>query len=196
MLKSTGEGEVFFVQKRVGLHGKLFDLLKFATMLKDSPNIGTGSVTLKNDPRVLPMGKFLRKTKINELPQLLNIFLGDMSIVGPRPQTQRCFASFPLECQKKIIEVRPGLSGFGSIVFRNEEDLLSENAESVNFYDQVIAPYKGEVESWHIDHSTVLVYIKVIILTVWIVLLPNKNLIWSFFPDLPTPPDELKKFLH
>ena len=76
ILKFSGEGEVFFFQERIGKDGKLFKLYKFATMLKDSPNLGTGTVTIKEDPRVLPtVGKFLRKTKINELPQLLNIFL-------------------------------------------------------------------------------------------------------------------------
>src|SRR6185369_2253365 len=98
-LRLTGEGEVFFIQSRVGRGGRMFGLYKFATMLKNSPNMGTGTVTLSGDPRILPLGKFLRKTKINELPQLLNILKGDMSIVGPRPQTQRCFAAFPAQAQ-------------------------------------------------------------------------------------------------
>ena len=125
ILRVTGEGEIFFPQSRVGRGGKNFKLYKFATMLKDSPNMGTGTVTVKNDPRVLPMGGFLRKTKINELPQLINIFNGDMSVIGPRPQTQRCFDAFPLSSQNEIIKVRPGLSGIGSIIFRNEEDMIS-----------------------------------------------------------------------
>ena len=106
-LMLTGEGEIFFVQQRVGRGGEFFGLYKFATMLKDSPNIGTGTVTLKDDPRVLPLGKFLRKTKINELPQLLNIFVGDMSIIGPRPQTRRCFDAFPRSSQAIITKVEP-----------------------------------------------------------------------------------------
>ena len=108
-LRLTGEGEVFFIQQRVGRGGRPFGLYKFATMLKDSPNIGTGTVTVKGDPRVLPLGRFLRKTKINELPQLLNIFKGDMSIIGPRPQTQRCFDAFPSTSQAEIVKVRPGV---------------------------------------------------------------------------------------
>ena len=102
-LKLTGEGEVFFLQERIGKGGDKFKLFKFATMLKNSPNIGTGTVTMRGDPRVLPVGTFLRKTKINELPQLLNIFFGDMSVIGPRPQTQRCFDAFPTQSQKEII---------------------------------------------------------------------------------------------
>ena len=104
-LKFTGEGEILFSQKRVGKNGKLFNLFKFATMLKNSPNLGSGTVTLKDDPRVLPFGGFLRKTKINELSQLINILRGDMSIVGPRPQTPRCFDVFPLEYQNTIKKV-------------------------------------------------------------------------------------------
>ena len=104
-LRLTGEGEVFYVQQRVGRGGALFGLYKFATMLKNSPNLGTGTVTVKHDPRVLPMGRFLRKTKINELPQLLNIFKGDMSVIGPRPQTQRCFDAFPASAQAQIVKV-------------------------------------------------------------------------------------------
>ena len=160
-LKLTGEGEVFFAQKRVGKNGNLFNLLKFATMLKDSPNIGAGTVTLKGDPRVLPLGKILRKTKINELPQLINILMGDMSIVGPRPQTPRCFDVFPVESQDEIKKVRPGLSGFGPIVFRDEENILSENEAPIDFYDTVIAPYKGEVESFYVNSHNIITYFKV-----------------------------------
>src|SRR5690606_26719993 len=85
LLKFTGEGEVFYLQKRMGFRNKEFYIWKFATMLKNSPNMGSGDVTTRNDPRVTPMGKFLRMSKINELPQLINILKGDMSFVGPRP---------------------------------------------------------------------------------------------------------------
>lgn len=95
LLRVTGEGEVFFRQNRVGRNGRMIGLWKFATMLKNSPSIGTGTVTLKDDPRVLPIGRVLRRTKINELPQLLNILTGEMSLIGPRPQTKRCFDAFP-----------------------------------------------------------------------------------------------------
>ena len=91
----------------MGRAGKIFHLYKFATMLKISPNIGTGTVTLRNDPRILPVGRFLRKTKINELPQLLNILNGYMSVIDLRPQTQRCFDAFPEKSQKVIITTRP-----------------------------------------------------------------------------------------
>ena len=92
ILRFTGEGEVFYIQQRVGKDGEMFGLLKYATMLKDSPSLGTGTITVKDDPRVLPIGKFLRKTKINELPQLLNIIKGDiqnLSIHYKRTTTTR-----------------------------------------------------------------------------------------------------------
>ena len=101
-LRLTGEGEVFFLQERIGKSGEKFKLCKFATMLKNSPNIGTGTVTMRGDPRVLPVGTFLRKTKINELPQLLNIFFGDMSVIGPRPLTTQTFGAYADSTQHVI----------------------------------------------------------------------------------------------
>ena len=126
----TGEGEVFYRQERVGRDGKSFGLLKFATMLKRSPSIGTGTITLKNDPRVLPFGRFLRKTKLNEVPQVLNVLKGDMSLVGPRPLTPQTFAFYSPEVQREIVRVRPGLTGVGSIVFRDEESILGRSPRS------------------------------------------------------------------
>jgi len=196
ILRLTGEGEIFFSQKRVGKGGNLFNLLKFATMLKDSPSIGSGTVTLKNDPRVLPFGKFLRKTKINELPQLINILFGDMSVVGPRPQTRRCFEVFPKDLQPIISSVRPGLSGLGPVVFRDEENILSENSKSVDFYDQVIAPYKGDVEAYYIKVIGIFSYFKIIFLTLWVVLFPKSGAVWKVFANIPAPPDSLKEFLN
>ena len=191
ILKCTGEGEVFFSQKRVGKNFECFKLLKFATMLKNSPNIGSGTVTLKDDPRVLPVGEFLRKTKLNELPQLFNILCGDMSIVGPRPQTSRCFDVFPENLKEIITKVRPGLSGLGPVVFRDEENILSENESSVDYYDKVIAPYKGKVEAYYVINSGIITYFLVILLTIWVVVFPKSKLVWKFFPDLPLPPDSL-----
>ena len=196
LLRLSGEGEIFFLQERVGKDGKSFKLYKFATMLKNSPNIGTGTVTVKNDPRVLPMGHFLRKTKINELPQLLNILLGSMSVVGPRPQAQKNFNAFSPEMQILIIRVKPGLSGVGSIIFRGEEDILSDHADSIDFYEKVITPYKGQIEAWYINNQTLTTYFSVIFLTIWMILFPSSSLVWRIFRDLPAPPDILKKSLN
>lgn len=195
ILRLTGEGEIFFRQSRVGLGGKHFKLYKFATMLKDSPNIGTGTVTVKNDPRVLPIGGFLRKTKINELPQLINIFKGDMSIIGPRPQTQRCFDAFTLSSQNEIIKVRPGLSGIGSIIFRHEEDMMHANNDPDKFYDEIVMPYKGSLEGWYVSHHNIASYFMLIGLTIWVVLGFSSNLVWKLFKNLPIPPKELAKWM-
>ena len=190
-LRLTGEGEVFFIQQRVGRGGQLFGLYKFATMLKDSPSLGTGTVTLKNDPRVLPIGRFLRKTKLNELPQLLNILMGDMSIIGPRPQTRRCFDAFPTSSQAEIIKVRPGLSGIGSIVFRDEEGLMHASEAPERFYDEVIMPYKGALEEWYVAHQGLGTYVLAIFVTAWVVLFPASRLAWRVFPGLPSAPPAL-----
>jgi lipopolysaccharide/colanic/teichoic acid biosynthesis glycosyltransferase len=191
ILRITGEGEVFFSQNRVGLGGKNFKLYKFATMLKGSPQMGTGTVTVKNDPRILPLGGFLRKTKINELPQLINIFNGNMSIIGPRPQTRRCFDAYPLSSQNEIIKVRPGLSGIGSIVFRNEEDMIHVNNDPNKFYDEVVMPYKGFLEEWYVSHQNISSYFILIGLTVFVIFRSDSDLVWRLFKDIPEPPAEL-----
>ena len=195
-LKFSGEGEIFFLQERVGKNREMFKLFKFATMLKDSPSMGTGTVTMKNDPRVLPAGKFLRKTKINELPQLLNVFIGHMSLVGPRPQAPRCFDAFPVESQDIIVQVKPGLSGIGPIVFRGEEDILEGYSGTLDFYDNVIGPYKGDVEAWYVGKQGLIAYFSLILLTAWVVLFSKSDLVWRLFKDLPSPPDVLKKDLN
>lgn len=195
ILRFTGEGEIFFRQPRVGRDGRMFGLLKFATMLKDSPNMGTGTLTLKDDPRVLPFGKFLRKTKLNELPQLLNILKGDMSVIGPRPQTRRCFDAFPERSQQVIVKVRPGLSGIGSIAFRGEERMLDDAENAEWLYDEVIMPYKGRLEEWYVEHRSLRLYFLLILLTVWVVVFPNSRLFRRLFPELPEPPVELRAAL-
>ena len=148
VLRFTGEGEIFYEQERVGLNGKTFGLLKFATMLKESPNIGNGEITVKNDPRILPVGQFLRKTKVNELPQILNVFLGNMSVVGPRPMVPNTFEQYG-ESRYLIEKVRPGLTGIGSIIFRNEEQYLSKQEDARGFYFATIVPYKIKLELWY-----------------------------------------------
>jgi lipopolysaccharide/colanic/teichoic acid biosynthesis glycosyltransferase len=165
-------------------------------MRKGSEFIGTGTLTIKNDPRVLFLGQFLRKTKINELPQLINILLGDMSIVGPRPLTENSFNLYSPDVVNQIKKIRPGLSGIGSIIFRNEENLIPEISNSLYIYTNTIAPYKGLLEAWYVKNATLKNYIKIIIITSVIVLLPKSTIIWRFFDDIPIPPDDLKLLLH
>lgn len=196
LLKFTGENEVFFLQKRVGKNGKYFELFKFATMLKDSPQMNTGTITIKNDPRILPFGKFLRISKINELPQLLNIIKGDMSIIGPRPLTKQTFDFYQMETKKQILKVRPGLSGIGSIIFRNEEDLIDKEKLSMSSYYNSISSYKGKLEQWFVVNKNLYIYFVLIILTLWVVIYPSSKIVWKIFSTLPKPPKELKNYLN
>ena len=196
ILRFSGEGEIFFLQDRIGKNGRVFKLFKFATMLKDSPNIGTGTVTMKDDLRVLPFGKFLRRSKINELPQLLNILFGSMSIIGPRPLTKQTFGSYSFRIQEIVGQVRPGLSGVGSIIFRGEEEIMHGASATVDFYDNVIAPYKGVLEEWFVSNKALHIYILLIFITIWAILFPGTKLAWRIFKELPKPPAELRRALN
>jgi lipopolysaccharide/colanic/teichoic acid biosynthesis glycosyltransferase len=191
LLRLTGEGEIFYAQRRIGRGGKVFNLLKFATMLKNSPNIGTGTITIKSDPRVLPLGGLLRKTKINELPQIINIVLGDMSIIGPRPMTEDNFSAYAPATRSAIAQVRPGLSGIGSVIFRDEEEMLHASADPRHVHAHVIAPYKGALEQWYVTHQSLSLYVALIALTAWVVLQPRSRLVWRIYPSLPKPSPEV-----
>jgi len=192
VLKLTGEHCVFYRQPRVGKGGKIFYVLKFVTMLKNSENMPGGVLTQKNDPRVLPFGKFLRKTKINELPQLINILIGEMSIIGPRPQAKPHYDLYDQRVKDAINQIPPGLSGIGSVAFRNEEALLDNvDGDRNAFHDTVIAPYKGALELWFVQHRNLKNYFKLIYLTVRAVLNDKSSGWYTSFKDLPVPPSNL-----
>jgi len=195
-LKFSGEGEVFYLQERMGKGGNFFYLYKFATMLKNSPNMFTGTITVKDDPRILPAGRFLRNTKINELPQLLNIFMGHMSFIGPRPFTSETFGIYCSRTQNLIKQVRPGLSGIGSIIFRSEEEMLTNMTNPLSFYAECITPYKGLLEEWYVEHQSIGLYFYAIFVTAWVVVFPKSTIAWSIFSDLPKPPECLKGYLN
>jgi lipopolysaccharide/colanic/teichoic acid biosynthesis glycosyltransferase len=188
-LKLSGEGYIWYFQERVGHKNKLFNIYKFATMLKDSPNMSGGLITTKKDPRLTPLGGFLRSTKINELPQLLNILFGHMSVVGPRPVMQKSFAAYPDDVQKVIYNVPPGLTGIGSIIFRDEETLITNvrdaGGDTWAFYKNDIYPFKGKVEQWYQANQSFLTDLKIIILTAWVIIFPKSELVYQWFPDLP-----------
>jgi len=192
ILLLTGEHEVFYFQKRIGKKNQPFYIWKFATMLKNSPNIGTGTFTTRNDPRVLPFGHFLRKTKINELPQIFNVLLGSMSIVGARPITENTFEMYSDAIKTKIYNTPPGITGVGSIVFRDEEKILSQGGDPKEIYKTKISPYKGELELWYQQNISFWVDIKIMILTFWVVVFPESNLHYKWLKNLPTKPDYLK----
>jgi lipopolysaccharide/colanic/teichoic acid biosynthesis glycosyltransferase len=194
-LKLTGEHYIFYGQTRVGRYGKDFKLLKFATMLKNSPNLPGGLYTSTNDPRMLPMGKFLRKTKINELPQLINIFIGQMSIVGYRPTVREHYDAYSDDVKQKLYKLRPGLTGIGSITFRNEEEILQQFEDKKYFHREIINPYKGILECWYADHKNIKNYFKIILITA-IVVLNSNSLIWKkVFSNLPPVPPELQSYI-
>jgi len=188
-LRMTGEGYIFYLQERVGYKNRHFNIYKFATMLKNSVNMKGGLITTKNDPRITPMGGFLRKSKINELPQLLNILFGHMSVVGPRPVMQKSFDQYPEDVQKVIYNVKPGLTGIGSIVFRDEEELITKvrdsGGDTWEYYKKVIYPHKGKLEQWYQENQSFITDFKIIIATAWVVLNPESDIVYSWFKGIP-----------
>lgn len=191
----TGEGYVFYFQERVGFKNKVFDIYKFATMLKDSPNMTGGIITTKKDPRITPMGGFLRKSKINELPQILNILKGNMSVVGPRPVMPKSFSQYPEDVKEVIYNVPPGLTGVGSIIFRDEEELVTaakERGEDPwDIYRNEIYPYKGEVEKWYQNNQSFTLDFFVIFCTAWVILFPKSDLLYRTYKSIPPKPESL-----
>ena len=189
LLKFTSEGEVFYFQERIGKNQKSFKIFKFATMLKNSSKMNGGYITVKNDPRLTFMGGFLRKSKINELPQLINVFLGHMSVIGPRPVMRVSFESYPKKVQKVIYNVRPGLSGIGSIIFRDEEEIISKvktnGGDIWDFYKNTIYPFKGDLELWYQKNKSFFLDIQLVYLTIWVIVFPNSKIYENWFKDLP-----------
>ena len=186
MLLLTGEHEVFFKQERVGYKNKIFHILKFATMLKNSPNMGHGDVTVRKDPRITPVGRLLRQSKLNELPQLINILKGDMSFVGPRPLMKAGFDRYSDEMKGKVYDVLPGLTGIGSIVFRDEELIITNSPLSPHeCYRDVILPYKGALEIWYQQHQNFYTDFMILFITAWSVIFPSNKLVYKVFPSLP-----------
>ena len=187
ILRFSAEGYVFYFQDRIGKDRVNFKIIKFATMLKDSPNLASGSITLSGDWRVTKPGKFLRKTKINELPQIINILKGDISLVGPRPLVTKTFTAYNEDVQSKIYNVKPGLTGIGSIILRDEESIISavKNEDPHEFYKRIIAPYKGELEMWYQSNNSFFLDLQLIFMTAWVILVPTSKLYEKWFKDLP-----------
>ncbi len=184
ILLFTGEHEVFYLQKRIGYKNQSFYIWKFATMIKNSPNIGTGEITLRNDPRVTKFGKFLRLSKLNEIPQIINVLKGNMSIVGPRPLMEVSFNLYPPEAKQSIYNAKPGITGIGSLIFRDEEKILSEAADARLTYNSLY-PYKAALELWYQRHASIYTDCMIIFLTGWSIIFPNNKLTEKIFNDLP-----------
>jgi lipopolysaccharide/colanic/teichoic acid biosynthesis glycosyltransferase len=195
LLLLTDEHQIFYSQERMGKYGRKFGILKFATMLKDSPNLGNGMLTVRNDPRITKVGKWLRLTKLNELPQLWNVFVGQMSFVGPRPLTALGISRYEQAVSQTILQLRPGITGIGSLVFRDEEKLVSlckENGDDPKaYYREHIFPYKGKVESWYASKQSFRIDFKLLIATLYSVVFNDRNIAFKLFKDLPELPKEL-----
>lgn len=184
LLKFTGEGEIFYFQKRVGYKNREFSIWKFATMLKNSPSIGTGEITLRNDPRVTKMGKFLRMSKLNELPQLFNVLRGDMSLVGARPLMKKSFDHYPEEVQQVVYNTLPGITGIGSVIFRDEEKIISDSNDIQEAYRKIFG-YKGQLEQWYQANISFYTDFMILFLTAWHIVFPESKLVYKVFPTLP-----------
>tara|TARA_R110000737_G_scaffold352064_1_gene396478 strand:+ start:29357 stop:30082 length:726 start_codon:yes stop_codon:yes gene_type:complete len=195
ILKFTGEGEIFYLQERMGLHNKPFYIYKFATMLKDSANIGNKSLTVRDDPRITSVGRILRRTKINELPQIINVIKGDMALVGPRPLLVASFKKYSLEVQNIIYKNRPGITGLGSLVFRDEERLATAykdlGKDPMEYYKTHIYPYKGALEDWYFHNCSLIVDFKILFLTFWSIIKSDSDIVFRTFKDLPKKPESL-----
>ena len=157
-------------------------------MVKDSPNIGTGEITLRNDPRVTKFGAILRRTKINELPQIFNVLKGEMSIVGPRPLMEVSYNIYSKEQQDEIYKSKPGITGVGSLIFRDEERILSAAADPREMYNSIF-PYKAALEIWYLKNAGIYVDFLIIFLTAFAILFPKKNPVNVVFKSLPVRPE-------
>jgi lipopolysaccharide/colanic/teichoic acid biosynthesis glycosyltransferase len=195
ILKFSAEGEILYLQERLGYKNKLFYIYKFATMLKNSPNIGGKTVTVRNDPRITKFGKILRITKLNELPQILNVVLGHMSLVGPRPLLLKSFQKYAPEVQSCIYKNRPGITGIGSLVFRDEEKLVTAyknlGKDPLEYYQNHIYPYKGKLEIWYYNNQSFSVDFKILFLTFWSLVNSNSELVFNAFKGLPPRPESI-----
>jgi lipopolysaccharide/colanic/teichoic acid biosynthesis glycosyltransferase len=171
LIKLDSKGPVFFKQIRVGKGGKPFFIYKFRTMVKDADKLGK-SLTTKDDPRITRVGKFLRKYKLDELPQLINVLKGEMSFVGPRPEVPEYVKKFGREFDY-ILRVKPGITDFASIEFRDENELLEERENAEDFYLKEILPKKLNLNRKYVENRSFIVDIILILKTIWVVLNPK-----------------------
>ncbi|MFH6987193.1 sugar transferase [Flavobacterium collinsii] len=164
LIKIKMPGPVFFIQFRVGKEGKLFKLFKFRTMSLASGKT-SGSFDAGDSSRITPLGRVLRKTKMDELPQLINVFIGDMSIVGPRPEVQQWTQIYP-DQWKIVHSIRPGITDNASIMFRNEEEILANSQDPTLTYKEEILPKKLKMYVDYVQNHSVLLDTKIILTTI------------------------------
>ncbi|MFZ2959108.1 MAG: sugar transferase [Candidatus Ozemobacteraceae bacterium] len=165
LIRRNDHGPVFFRQVRVGLNGNLFRIFKFRTMYVDAEKRGT-QITPGNDPRITPIGQFLRKCKIDELPQLINVVVGEMSLVGPRPEVQKYMDFYPADVRTKILSVLPGITDFASIEFRNEGEILERSSDPEKTYVLEIMPIKARYYLKYIQERNLFLDLRLILRTI------------------------------
>lgn len=163
-IKMESDGPVLFKQIRVGEKGREFKILKFRTMVVDAEKLGR-QITVGNDSRITKVGGFLRKYKIDELPQLINVFKGDMSLVGPRPEVPRYVNMYTQE-QRKVLNVKPGITDLASIRYRDENELLGKAENPDEFYINTIMPDKLALNMEYINKSNVFLDVYIILKTI------------------------------
>lgn len=166
------DGPVLFRQTRVGCHGAPFTLYKFRTMRAASGNSGK-QITVGADVRITPMGDVLRKTKLDELPQLWNVVCGEMSLVGPRPETPEFVANYPPQLRDIVLSVRPGITDLASIKYRNESDLLAAAPDPIAYYEEVILPDKLRIAAAYVQKRSILGDVGIIAQTLLVVVRPQ-----------------------
>ena len=166
-IKLSSKGPLFYVQKRVGENFKEFDLYKFRSMIIDADKVGP-SVTSGDDPRITKVGKIIRRTKIDELPQLLNVIKGDMSLVGPRPEVMK-FVEQKREDYKKVLSVKPGITDNAAIEFRDEETIMEQYEEKEKAYIDIVLPQKIELYYTYIDTISFTNDVKLILKTLKVI---------------------------
>ena len=164
-IKIDSVGPIFFVQKRVGKNGIAFGVYKFRTMVVDAESKGL-KITVGKDPRITNSGHFLRKTKLDELAQLFNVFGGSMSLVGPRPEVQEYIDVYPDDIREKVLSVKPGITDYASIEFRNENEMLKDSLDPNKTYIEEILPIKQRFYLKYVENQNIFLDVKLIFKTI------------------------------
>ena len=172
-IKLSSYGPVFYHQSRIGLNGKNFNVFKFRSMRLNSDKLGLITVGGR-DPRITPIGYFLRKYKLDELPQLINVFLGDMSLVGPRPEVKKYVDLYSQE-QRRVLTIRPGITDWASIYYRDENIILGQSSNPETDYIHIVMPDKLKYNLIYIENYGPLQYFKIIFSTLWHIFVPIRN---------------------
>ena len=194
--KLAGEKEIFYIKGRVGKGGRLFPFIKLSSMTPAKKGEKTSSLTLSNDSRITPLGHFIRKTKIDEFPQFVNIIRGELSFVGHRALMPKIHKDYTKSVKRELSKIRPGVTGLATVVFRNEAQLLADShyTDELKFYKEVIGPAKGAIEMIYTQNQSFILDLTILLLTVWQIFRPQSLLgyKWLIFRGYITPKEHPK----